>query len=273
MRVNKFITAKDLITSKSFSGTPTRREIQYDFHRRFITADAWKPKKDHVQTTASRSFRGLQDTFGRELTRIVNLVIHKEWTVPEARRMSKKLFIEFYKKAYALGVKASGVGISTGYSLFINKPSVKPPIYKDEDKWSEAASVAELSFWMHFLKQITSESRLVHSIDHRILLYVRTLESHFDAGRVAGSPLNSVVYWTPSKGHSACKGCAYMAQISPLPKDALVTTPRAGMCSCLSNCNCTIKIVPKTAEEVRAVRLKSPYKEDIVKEMRRRKYR
>ena len=272
MRTSKFLTSKDLITSNMLNGSPSRREIQHDIHRRFITPSVWKVQKDHVQTTASRGFITLQKKFAKELTRILKLVVYEEYTPIEARRLSKKLFIEFYKKAYILGVKTSGAGISTGYSLFVNKPSVTPDISSTENKWSEASAKDELSFWNKFLNAVTKESRLVSSYDYRILMYVRALESHFDAGRVVGAPHNSVIYWTQSKGHSACPGCSYMARISPVPKEAMVTTPRAGMCSCLSNCKCSIKIVPKTADEVRKIRNDTPPKELIIKEMKRRKY-
>jgi len=299
MRTSKLITSKDLITADMLRGSTSRRETQHDFHRRFITPSVWKVQKDHVQTTATRSFATLQRNFAKELARVIKMVVYSEYTVPEARRVSKQIFREYYKKAYVLGVKASGAGMSAGYTLFINRPSVNPEINKDEDKWSIAAATSELSFWNKFLKAIEKHhveeekkrrdqqekpdqpvtvypvipaARLVPSFDYRILMYVKALEAHFDAGRVVGAPYNSVVYWTKARHHSNCPGCEYMSKISPVPKEALVTTPRAGMCSCLSNCRCTIKIVPKPAEEVRAIRNNTPPKEVIIREMKRRKY-
>lgn len=268
----KFLTSKDLITSKMLSTSPLKREVQHDFHRRFITPSVWKVQKDHIQTIASRSFIALQKNFAKELSRIIKLVIYEEFSLSEARRLSKRIFIDFYKKAYILGVKASGAGISTGYSLFINKPSIMPEVSPQEDKWSQLSAKDELSFWNKFLKNASNSTKMVSSYDYRILMYVRALEAHYDAGRVIGAPYNSVVYWVKNKGHSLCPGCTYMSQISPIPKELVVTTPKAGMCSCLSNCKCSIKIVPKSYEEVQKIKRESPSKEEIIKEMKRRKY-
>ena len=268
----KFLTSKDLITSKMLSTSPLKREVQHDFHRRFITPSVWKVQKDHIQTIASRSFIALQKNFAKELSRIIKLVVYEEFSLPEARRISKKVFTEFYKKAYVLGVKASGTGISTGYTLFVNKPSIMPEITSQEDKWSQLSSKDELSFWNKFLKTASSSTKLVSSYDYRVLMYVKALESHYDAGRVVGAPYNSVVYWVKNKNHSLCPGCSYMAQISPIPKELVVTTPKAGMCSCLSNCKCSIKISPKSYEEIQKIKRKSPSKEEILREMKRRKY-
>jgi hypothetical protein len=276
MRQNKFITSKDLAKHNLFKGIPTKRDIQYDFNRRFITPAFWKIKKDQAQTIATRSFSALQTEFAKKLARVVNLLIQGNQEEPpalsfgQAQKMSKKIFIEFYKRAYVLGVKASGADLSAGYTLFVNKLSL-PDLHK-EDQWSEAAALSEYTFWSSFIKQIVNSTRTVLAYDKRILLYVKALEAHFDAGRVSGSPLNSVVYWTMQSRHSHCLGCTYMNSISPIPKENMVTTPRAGMCSCISNCNCTLKIVPKNPEEIKRIRLVSPPKETIIREMKRRKY-
>lgn len=276
MKTLKFITSKDLVKHNLFTGIPTKRDIQYDFNRRFITPTVWKVKKDQIQTIATRSFSSLQTDFAKKLARVVNLLIQGNLEDPptmslkEAQKMSKKIFIEYYKRSYVLGVKASGAGLSAGYTLFVNKLST-PDLHK-EDQWSEAAALSEYTFWNSFIKQIVSSERRVMAYDKRILLYVKALEAHFDAGRVAGSPYNSVVYWTSSKGHGTCAGCSYMNKISPLPKENMVTTPRAGMCSCMSNCNCTLKIVPKNPEEIKRIKVSAPTKEVIIREMKRRKY-
>lgn len=263
----KLLTSKDLIKSSMLGKLPNKREIQHDLHRRFIGPDIWKVKKDHVQTAASRSFTVLQNNFAKELVRIVNLLINKELTFQQARKKSKQIFVEYYKKAYFLGIKASGMGISTGYTLFLHKPYTDPTVTKEESAWSKEASESELSFWSNFIKQL-SFSNSVSRIDARILMYVRALEAHYDAGRVVGAPRHSVIYWKQDKHSNYCRGCAFMASLSPIPKENVVTTPKAGMCSCLSNCNCKIVIVPKTAEEYIKIKNSSPSKEKIAKQMK-----
>ena len=105
------------------------------------------------------------------------------------------------------------------------------------------------------------------TIEKRIRLYVDSLEGHYNAGRVAGSPNNTLVHWVLEKGHEPCKECEYLAANSPWPKELLITTPKAGFCTCLMNCKCSLKIVPSESYEYISRKSDLPSKQQILRDI------
>ena len=227
-----------------------KRGQVFQFHRMFMGTEQFRLKRNNIQTIAGRSFTLLQSKFEKELTKIVHYLQYNYYTAEEAKKLSKKVFYEYYRKAYFLGVKAAGAGISQSYGQLLFKDSSNPSITQEEERWIRTAAVAERKFWGKFINNINQQKAFKLSMAKRIKMYASSLEGTYNAGRVAGSPTNSLVYWImDKKTHISCPECGYLADKSPWTKDSLPTTPKSGLCSCISNCRCSLKIVPTTEAE------------------------
>jgi hypothetical protein len=286
---------KDLFTHRLLQPFATTRDIEHNYHRMFIGTEQWRLKKSNIQTIAGRSFKLTQNKFEKELTKVVhylqynfytpdwgpvdpldaNAVNQREadirsYSFKTARIKSKKIFHDYYKRAYFLGLKSSGAGISQSYSQLLFKDSADPLMYKEEERWSQTAATAEMKFWGKFLGDISRGSAFRMSMEKRIKLYSQSLEGHYNAGRVAGAPNHSVVHWTLTRGHDTCPECEWLASNSPWPKELMVTTPKAGMCSCLMNCRCSLKIVPMTQAEYKTIQVGKPSRAQVVRKIKGR---
>ncbi len=266
----------DLTESKNIStlnlSNPSilKRGQTYQFHRMFMGAEQFRLKRSNVQTIAGRSFTLLQGKFEKELSKVIHYLQYNFYTPEEAKRLSKKIFYENYRQAYFLGLKAAGTGISQSYSQLLFKDSSSPEIQEIEERWVKTAAAAEMKFWNKFVKDVVNNRSFKVSMANRIKMYALSLEGTYNAGRVAGSPLNSIVYWNMDKKiHMPCPECEHLAATSPWPKDLLPTTPKAGLCSCLFNCLCSLKIVPTTAEEYKKFRIGKPAIQQTVRKIQR----
>lgn len=257
-----------------------KRGQMYQFHRMFMGTEQFRLKRSSIQATAGRSFIALQIKFEKELTNLIKFLRNSiPSSLPDAqeaareeeefrayiKKKSKKIFYEYYRKAYFLGVKAAGAGISQSYQQLIFKDSADPKITKEEDRWVKTAAAAEMKFWGKFLNNAAQYKE----VNRRIGMYVTSLEGTYNAGRVAGSPNNSLVYWLmDKKTHVSCPECDYLADNSPWTKDFLPTTPKAGMCSCLFNCRCALKILPTTQEEYKKASLVKPTRSQAIRKIK-----
>lgn len=261
--------SKQLYTSNALM-TPIlqRRDLIHDLHRQFIGTPAFRLKKSNIQTIAGRSFTLLQRKFIQDLTRIVKLLQSGDYSESESKRVSRSIFRDYYRKAYFLGLKASGVGIAAGMSSLTFRDYQDPALHQEEERWSQTAATAELRFWNKLLINTSLEKKSKYTVDQRIRFYAESLEGHYNAGRVAGSPRYSLVHWIMDKGHSTCPQCSWMAKNSPWPKELMITTPKAGMCGCLMNCRCELKIIPGSSQEYNKAKLAKPPKDQLVRKLR-----
>jgi hypothetical protein len=262
---------KDLSSHRLLQPFATKRDIEHDYHRRFMGTEQWRLKKNNIQTIAGRSFTLQQKKFEKDLTKVVHYLQHNFYTTDEARKESKKIFYQYYKQAYFLGLKASGAGISQSYSQLLFRDSADPKVYQEEERWSQTAATAEMKFWGKFLTDINMGKAFRMSMEKRIKLYSASLEGHYNAGRVAGSPNHSIVHWTLDRGHQSCPECEWLASNSPWPKELMVTTPKAGLCSCLMNCRCSLKIIPTTQEEYKRIQRSKPSRDQVVRKIKKSK--
>lgn len=158
----------------------------------------------------------------------------------------RDVFNETFRQAYALGLKAQGVGSrrKTGriVSLFT----------ENDNHFIRTAVGEELRYMSKFVKAIYKDSTSM-TIENRMRLYVNGLDGLFGAGRVAALPANSVIWWAGPVDKNKCESCFYMRDNSPYMPHTLPTTPRAGDTLCLGNCR--DKLVVRLAEsaEIRRV--------------------
>lgn len=241
-----------------------KRGFQHSLIRELLGQERWRHQKGFIQTVAKRSFHLLQQKFEKELLKIIKDV-KKGFLLPgDAKIRSRKIFEVYYRKAYFLGLKSSGAGLSKAYADLTYNFYGDPNIQQAEERWSRIASTAETKFWSNFINKVAESASIRHTLEQRVKFYVLSLEGHYDAGRVMGSPTNSFVYWGLEKGHSHCKKCEWMAKTSPFPKELLVTTPKSGFCRCLMNCKCSLRIVPVELSEYIVRKTELPSKEQII---------
>jgi hypothetical protein len=107
---------------------------------------------------------------------------------------------------------------------------------------------SENKFLNKFMGAIVAD-KLVMDRYERAKMYVDTIKTVFDHGRVEGAPPWVTIYWVPSRGAQHCPDCLILAVNSPYTKKTLPTTPRAGDTRCLSNCKCHLMIRFKKPKE------------------------
>lgn len=272
----KLTENKHLSTHKGLKPFTFKRDQLLDIQRRIVGPTAWRKVKIGVQSASIRQFSALQSKFHKELYRIASALNDGYSSLSQATKESSDLFNAYYNKAYTLGAKASGSGITLGYRA----KDALPIIYRQEQQWIRTAALQERKFWNKFLDQIdhnvfntpplkqTIKGKVVmtpqylshFSLPERVKMYSLSLESNFDAGRVAASQNHSVVFWRTTKDDKPCPTCLWLEANSPWPKELMVTTPKAGLCPCRHNCRCSLSIIPKTAKEYQDLKNKKPNK-------------
>ena len=107
--------------------------------------------------------------------------------------------------------------------------------------WLKRARSAEYKFLDKFADDMIAGKGSM-SYDDRASMYIDSIDSTFDAGRVDGYPNEGTkIYWELSPGEN-CGDCIDLALNSPYTPNTLPTTPRAGGTMCLSRCNCHLRI-------------------------------
>ena len=257
--MSELVENKQIFTHKGLSHFALKHAVEQDYQRRFLGTVQWNKIKANVQTVADRSYTALEKQFHAALKELV--------ARPLADAAAKKVFTEFYAKAYTLGLKASGAGISQGFSMFREK-SMLPIISVQERQWAASAAMGEFKYWKNFMRDIVEERLIRFSVEQRIGMYVSSLSAQYDAGRVAGAPENSLIHWVTSK-QEKCPSCLYLASLSPFPKEAVVVVPKSSFTSCRVGCNCKLRIVAATPDEYKMVRAKFPPKTKVIYRLRR----
>ena len=130
-------------------------------------------------------------------------------------------------KTYRLGTDASGLA-------FVKLPS-------EDLAWLKRARSSEYKFLDKFADDMIAGKGSM-SYDDRASMYIDSIDSTFDAGRVDAYPNEGTkIYWELSPAEN-CGDCIDLALNSPYTPDTLPTTPRAGGTMCLSGCKCHLRI-------------------------------
>lgn len=182
---------------------------------------AWRTYKSSIQGTANRSLDFLLQSLKKEIRKDPGYFLEQ--------------FENYTQRAYRLGLKASGVSLTFSYKNFQSKfqmpnifnPQISDLIKKDKERLLK-------------LKLINS---------HLDTLIRDTVTKYFNRGRIDGSPLYSVVYFTGD--HTPL--CEFLNMNSPWPNALVPEIP-----SC-----CSFRIVPKSNFEYKKLLRVFPSKEDI----------
>lgn len=217
--IHRGVSAKSI---GSRYATSTDKNILSAYHH------ALKPGADALAYNKAKSaWATMKASTGKTFQEYVSAFQAKQITKNQFIIRTQKLFKAAYERAYRLGTDASGLSF------------MALPI--EDIKWLARARSKEYTFLHKFADDI-EHSRGTMAYNDRASMYVDTMDSIFDAGRVDGYPNESTKIWWELGAAEHCGDCIELAMFSPYFPDTLPTTPKAGDTACLANCQCSLRI-------------------------------
>lgn len=199
-----------------------------------------------VEMRVGKRMDVLKDAYRDELGDLLRRVEGGKVTEKSAALTLRRVFNEYFRKAYALGLQAQGVGARRKLKYLVSE-------FTDDDLHHIRTAVSEeLRYMRKFLSAI-AEDRLFMSFDNRLELYVQGLDGVFGGARIAALPAKTVLWWAGPRDKNKCESCTYLLNNSPYLPTTLPTTPRAGDTLCLSRCRDKIVARKAVTEEVRRI--------------------
>jgi len=193
-----------------------------------IYTKALKPGADKpAYDKAKKAWATYKAKMDSEFKDLVSQLEGRKLTKAQFMKKSRTLFKAGYEKAYRLGTDASGLSAVA--------------IPKEDLAWLARARSAEYKFLDKFADDIVAK-RGSMAYSARAGMYIDSVDSMFDAGRVDAYPNEgTLIYWELSSAEN-CGDCIDLAMNSPYTPETLPTTPRAGGTMCLSHCGCSLRI-------------------------------
>jgi hypothetical protein len=192
-----------------------------------------------VPGSTLHGYRSIRGKYRQDLLRAVQDYVDDEvgyrQTIDAVRALIRKNFL----RAFQYGMLNQAGGADAPRTFEVDQ------VHRD---WVFAAAASEVSYFEGLMKDLRYD-RSNLPWEKRVVLFTQTLDSIFDAGRVAALPDLVVVHWNINETKENCEGCIYLAENSPYPRDVLPCTPRDGATSCLSNCCCKLRTETVTPEE------------------------
>jgi len=222
--------------------------------------------QDSITRAASNSTRSLQPIYDDHRLRLMGVVramIDREVTRAEARVRSSKIIRESYERIREVARRAAG----------LEELGADRTVYREEEKWFRSAVREEVGYFHAFLEDVRLNR--AHNVTERVEAYVKALRFMYESARIQAMPDRVLLYWRgPRKRDDpkVCKGCEYMMERSPFPKDLIPCVPRDGMTPCLTNCRHRIfvRVVSDMNEVVRR-RHALGKRENMLRELNERK--
>lgn len=144
-----------------------------------------------------------------------------------------------YREAYLQGLKAQGHGALRGVRG--TKLSPTDRLTREDLAWIKSASDEEMQYWTRFMRSMALDdgASLSDQQARRLNMYISTVDSVYDSGRVEGAGDWVIIDWVLGEAEH-CPECLYLEKHSPYVKSTLPCTPRSGCTRCLSNCKCKL---------------------------------
>jgi len=197
---------------------------------------------DRARQTSYVQFKKLNDKVEKNVMGFMKRFDDGEIDLSKLGWGLKREFARAYEDAYVLGQRSVGY---TGDLM-------------DEDiAFIKSFRRTENGYLNNFMKAIATD-KLVLDKYERLKMYVDTIGSVFDHGRVEASPPWVKIYWVPTRGAKHCMDCMILALNDPYTKETLPCVPRDGTTKCLSNCKCKLLIRYKKPEEEKAEEIETP---------------
>lgn len=189
-------------------------------------------------TTTNRQFNTLEISFKNELNKVISSLERKHIELESALKKGSLILNKYYKQAYGVGLYNVGGNVSPEVGLSASR--IANP--KELDlKWLKTSAESEMVYLGNFLKDVDERKKGKLNTSDRLDLYVDSLRSQFDAGKVVGAPPLSVIYWQTAPAEH-CKSCLWLEANSPWLKENIPTTPKGGITACNIGCKCRLEI-------------------------------
>ncbi len=191
----------------------------------------------------TKALHRLQASYRAKLQSTLEMVEGGRTSENQALRLMRKLFTEHFELAYALGLKAQGVGSRREPTSIVKQ-------FSDADrKHIKTAVSEEVRYMKGFIKAILNETSGM-TIERRLDMYVRGLAGVFGGARVAALPQDALMWWTGPMDSAKCESCEYLMKSGPYTKHTLPATPRDGTTLCLTNCRDKVVVRKAMTEEI-----------------------
>lgn len=220
-------------------------KLKKDTMKQIVTTYAknMNPKRDAAAYNRARKAYGTDvERFRGDMQDMLMKYRRGEMTHSQFAFHAKKAFSDMYTKAFGLGAQSSGMG----------DIGIRP----SDRKWLDKFKKTEFGFLNKFIADM-EKGKGSMDYSERLNMYVNTIDSLFDAGRVDAYPDDGTkVYWRLGAAEH-CPDCIALAMRSPFTPKTLPTTPRAGDTRCLSHCKCSlsIKYVPPQVNTIEVTKV------------------
>lgn len=172
--------------------------------RTIVSPAKWRAYKSNVQASAGRSFDLLKVNFLRNVKKLM-VDFHNYGNEIVLLGEIDKEVNRAYKKAYMLGLKASGLTIYQKNITF--KKTSMPKLDTQEAYWLNQSIFEKLEQIKDIMK---SEGKdLLYLIEIELLRF-------YQYGRIVGAPLYSFIYFNCESGK---EGCQHLVDNSPWPRE------------------------------------------------------
>lgn len=236
--------AKVVLTESKHIGTYKGRNLERD-----LLTSAFKdmvPGLARATRHAHQRARSRLDTLVRHFhtTAVLRLNQARSGTVRRelALKDLKDSFKVLYYDAYKLGLEGSASHLDPQLGMSA-----------EDRRWVDTAFVHEMRFFNRFVSQVMEGRLSPGQIDHRVRMYMDTVRSVYESGRVMGTSPTTLIYWVYNPEAQHCESCLYLRDHSPYTRNTIPTTPRAGGTECISNCKCHLRMVPADPEIIKQV--------------------
>jgi hypothetical protein len=217
-----------MIVSKIITKIPPirLRGLQLGQQRAIQSPKNWRKAKGNVQAVAGRSFETLKHSLIVKINKLMVDHVNYGDEIVLVSQIDKQVKAA-YKKAYLLGLKASGITLYQ-HNLSFKKVSL-PTLDAKEAYWLNQTIFEKSANLKEIVRHGTD--KLLNEIESDLLLF-------YQYGRVVGAPIYAFVYFNCDSGAPSCKR---LVDMSPWPKELVDT---------INPC-CRFKIISKTALEYR----------------------
>lgn len=149
-----------------------------------------------------------------------------------------------YYEIFLLGAQASG-----------NPKAIRgfTGLMPQELAWVRGALATEQGFLNKLVQGIVRNKARwsVGYIRKRLRAYAETAKAVFQVGRVAGTPVLTLIHWEARGDKGTCRECFLLRDFGPYLRHTLPCTPKSGSSRCLQNCRCTLRTQPITLEQMK----------------------
>lgn len=181
-----------------------------------------------VRQSADRGFLSIQANYRSKIRSFLRAWGQRR----QKERGAEALTLEYFTKAFQRGILSRGGLKRTPRDL---------PLSAENLRWINKASREEAGYLLRFA---ADHGRLTQAqTDHRVEMYVKTLEGIFTAGKVSATPDGKyiLIRWIIDPRAESCPGCIYLSKIKYFTKESLPCVPKDGTTPCLSFCKCKLK--------------------------------